>query len=147
MILPLAILYSCFMYYFWPVFQISKQLESVSRSPVYVHFSDTLSRLSTIRSYGQEDQFIEEFEVKADKNTRAYWKRSTQHTQYTHSHLLLFFPAYLFTFRIDILRLSNQEHRCDILFIYIHNGTLQDYMENAGFYSMGVSHAVVQRIF
>lgn len=35
-----------------------KRLEAVARSPVYALFSETLSGLSTIRSYGAQNRFI-----------------------------------------------------------------------------------------
>jgi len=68
---PLGFMYFRFMNYFRPVSRESKRLESISRSPIYVHFSETLGGLSTIRAYGQENRFIEEFEGKVNQNTRA----------------------------------------------------------------------------
>jgi hypothetical protein len=35
-----------------------QRLESVSRSPIYQHFNETLGGVSTIRSYGEADRFI-----------------------------------------------------------------------------------------
>jgi len=70
-ILPLAILYYRFMNFFRPISRESKRLESISRSPLFVQFSETLGGLSTIRAFGQQNRFIGEFEGKVDKNTRS----------------------------------------------------------------------------
>ena len=57
--------------YFREVARETKRLESISRSPVFAHFSETLGGLSTIRSYNQANRFISDFELKVDENTRA----------------------------------------------------------------------------
>ncbi|XP_064477247.1 multidrug resistance-associated protein 1-like [Ornithodoros turicata] len=43
-----------------------KRMESVTRSPVYNHFSETLSGLSSIRGYVVEKEFTDRFETKVD---------------------------------------------------------------------------------
>jgi ABC-type multidrug transport system fused ATPase/permease subunit len=48
----------------------TKRLESVSRSPVYAQFSETLGGITTIRAYGQASRFIDGFEERVDNNTR-----------------------------------------------------------------------------
>ena len=45
------------------------RLESVTRSPIYADFSEALSGLSTIRSYGLQQKFAEKLEVAVDTNT------------------------------------------------------------------------------
>ena len=50
-----------------------KRIESVSSSPVYAHFSQTLNGVSTIRAYGAEDRITKEIESKVDANHRAYF--------------------------------------------------------------------------
>ena len=50
-----------------------KRIESTTRSPVYVHFSETLTGVSTIRAYGYQDRFIQESEEKVDKNLIYYF--------------------------------------------------------------------------
>ncbi|GAB0092997.1 hypothetical protein DMENIID0001_080490 [Sergentomyia squamirostris] len=60
-------------YYFIQTFYVatSRQLErigSVTRSPIYSHFSETLTGQSTIRAYNKQDGFTKENENKVDHN-------------------------------------------------------------------------------
>ncbi|KAJ3403600.1 hypothetical protein HDV05_007743 [Chytridiales sp. JEL 0842] len=50
-----------------------KRLESVSRSPLYSNFSETLNGVSTIRAYGQSDRFISQNQDKTDFNHRSFY--------------------------------------------------------------------------
>ncbi|KAJ3098524.1 hypothetical protein HDU97_003943 [Phlyctochytrium planicorne] len=50
-----------------------KRLESVSRSPLYSQFSETLNGVATIRAYGQSERFKNQSQVKLDENHRAYY--------------------------------------------------------------------------
>lgn len=50
-----------------------KRLDSISKSPIYAHFSETLGGLSTIRAYGKQDQARNENMNKIDINQRAYF--------------------------------------------------------------------------
>lgn len=50
-----------------------KRLDSVSRSPVYAHFQESLGGLSTIRAYRQQKRFVVENEWRMDANLRAYF--------------------------------------------------------------------------
>ncbi|KAI8849966.1 P-loop containing nucleoside triphosphate hydrolase protein [Chytridium lagenaria] len=50
-----------------------KRLESVSRSPLYSQFSETLSGVATIRAYGQSGRFSKQSQEKVDSNHRAYY--------------------------------------------------------------------------
>ena len=103
-VVPLTFIYIRILNYFREVNRSTKRLDSVSRSPVYAHFSEvshvviqpadkmrdvtqssnfflsnqTLGGLTTIRAYGETSRFIHEFDYKLDNNTRAYynWKAS-----------------------------------------------------------------------
>lgn len=48
-----------------------KRLESVSKSPIYSHFGETISGASMIRAYGLRDHFVRESQMRVDKNHRA----------------------------------------------------------------------------
>ena len=50
-----------------------KRLESVSRSPIYSHFGETLNGASTIRAYGLQKSFILHSESLVDKNQVCYF--------------------------------------------------------------------------
>jgi len=76
-IIPLGFLYFKILNYFREVSRETKRLESISRSPVYAHFSETLGGLTTIRAYGAPLRFKDEFEGKVDVNTRAYYNNKS----------------------------------------------------------------------
>lgn len=50
-----------------------KRLESVSRSPIYTHFNETLLGTSVIRAFGEQDRFIRESDQRVDHNQKAYF--------------------------------------------------------------------------
>jgi ABC-type multidrug transport system fused ATPase/permease subunit len=76
-IIPLAVIYFYFLNYFREVSRETKRLESISRSPVYAHFSETLGGLVTIRAYGEGNRFMGDFEGKVDENTKAYYNNKS----------------------------------------------------------------------
>jgi ATP-binding cassette subfamily C (CFTR/MRP) protein 1 len=74
----LAIVATMPLYYFIQAFyrrtsRELKRLDSISRSPLYAHFSETLTGLSTIRAFGVTDQFSRTNIEKLDENGRAYY--------------------------------------------------------------------------
>ncbi|KAI9303307.1 hypothetical protein BJ944DRAFT_241568 [Cunninghamella echinulata] len=49
-----------------------KRLNSVSRSPIYVQFNETVNGVSTIRAFGCQQRFINENYNKVDSNNRSF---------------------------------------------------------------------------
>lgn len=50
-----------------------KRLDSVTRSPIYSHFGETLSGVNTIRAYNSTKRFIAESNHRVDTNQRCYY--------------------------------------------------------------------------
>eukprot|EP00741_Cyanophora_paradoxa_P016796 tig00020941_g16221.t1 len=50
-----------------------QRLESVSKSPVYTNFGETLTGVSTIRAYGVQERFTRVNDERTDKNNRAFY--------------------------------------------------------------------------
>ncbi|KPU73778.1 uncharacterized protein Dana_GF14209, isoform L [Drosophila ananassae] len=67
-IVPIAILYYFAQRFYVATSRQLMRLESVSRSPIYSHFGETVTGASTIRAYNVGDRFIEESDAKVDKN-------------------------------------------------------------------------------
>ncbi|XP_047183532.1 ATP-binding cassette sub-family C member 3 isoform X3 [Scophthalmus maximus] len=50
-----------------------KRLESVSRSPIYSNFSETITGASVIRAYGRHSAFVLMSDTKVDENQKSYY--------------------------------------------------------------------------
>jgi ATP-binding cassette, subfamily C (CFTR/MRP), member 1 len=70
---PFALIYYYIQRYYLRTSRELKRLESVTRSPVYSHFQESLGGISTIRAYEQTDRFMKENEWRIDLNLRAYF--------------------------------------------------------------------------
>jgi len=73
LIVPLAALYLYIQRYYLRTSRELKRLDSISRSPIYAHFQESLSGISTIRAYRQQKRFSLENEWRVDANLRAYF--------------------------------------------------------------------------
>ncbi|NWI58575.1 MRP3 protein, partial [Calyptomena viridis] len=72
-IVPLAILYFFVQRFYVATSRQLKRLESVSRSPIYSHFSETVSGASVIRAYRRVKAFIHMSDLKVDENQKSYY--------------------------------------------------------------------------
>jgi len=72
-IFPLGALYYFVQRYYIATSRQLKRIESVTRSPIYAHFSETLSGVATIRAYNKQALFTIENENKVDYNLQAYY--------------------------------------------------------------------------
>ncbi|KXX78551.1 Metal resistance protein YCF1 [Madurella mycetomatis] len=73
LIIPLSLMYLWIQRYYLRTSRELKRLDSVSRSPIYAHFQESLGGISTIRAYRQQDRFELENEWRVDGNLRAYF--------------------------------------------------------------------------
>ncbi|XP_061182250.1 multidrug resistance-associated protein 1-like isoform X1 [Saccostrea echinata] len=71
--LPLALLYVAVQRFYVATSRQLKRLESTLRSPIFSHFGESISGVSTIRAYGQQSRFISDSERKVDENNQCYF--------------------------------------------------------------------------
>lgn len=72
-VLPVSILYYFIQRFYVATSRQLKRLESITRSPVYSHFSETLAGASTIRAYGAEERFCSRSNSLIDDNQICYY--------------------------------------------------------------------------
>ncbi|KAL2917396.1 Transporter of the ATP-binding cassette (ABC) [Polyrhizophydium stewartii] len=72
-VLPVVLLYLWIARLYLTTSRELKRLESVSRSPIYTQFSETLAGVSTLRAFGQLDRFQAMNNDKVDLNHRSFF--------------------------------------------------------------------------
>ncbi|XP_028333034.1 canalicular multispecific organic anion transporter 2 isoform X2 [Gouania willdenowi] len=72
-IVPLACIYVFVQRFYVATSRQLKRLESVSRSPIYSHFSETITGCSVIRAYGRHSAFVLMSDFKVDENQKSYY--------------------------------------------------------------------------
>lgn len=72
LILPLGVLYIYYQQYYLRTSRELRRLDSVSRSPIFANFQESLTGVSTIRAYGKEERFKFLNQSRVDKNMSAY---------------------------------------------------------------------------
>uniref|UniRef100_A0AAG5CWY7 ABC-type glutathione-S-conjugate transporter n=1 Tax=Anopheles atroparvus TaxID=41427 RepID=A0AAG5CWY7_ANOAO len=71
-IVPIGILYYGVQRFYVATSRQLKRLESVSRSPIYSHFGETIQGVQTIRAYNVQERFITESDERVDSNQLCY---------------------------------------------------------------------------
>ncbi|XP_049501524.1 ATP-binding cassette sub-family C member 2 [Panthera uncia] len=69
-IIPLGIIYTFVQMLYVATSRQLKRLDSVTRSPIYSHFSETVSGLSVIRAFEHQQRFLKHNEVGIDTNQK-----------------------------------------------------------------------------
>lgn len=72
-VIPLAILYAFTQRYFVQTAREIKRLDSVTKSPLLAHFSETLQGTVTIRAYGEQHRFMATNAQRLDTNQTSYF--------------------------------------------------------------------------
>lgn len=72
-IVPLMAVYRRTQIYYVPSSRQLKRIESNLRSPIFSHFAETLDGVSSIRAFGQQQQFTIENLSRVQRNMRAYY--------------------------------------------------------------------------
>ncbi|XP_039857920.1 canalicular multispecific organic anion transporter 1 [Simochromis diagramma] len=72
-IIPLAVIYFFVQRIYVATSRQLRRLDSVSRSPIYSHFGETVSGLSVIRAYKHQERFLKHNEVTIDENLKSVY--------------------------------------------------------------------------
>ncbi|XP_066550054.1 ATP-binding cassette sub-family C member 2 isoform X2 [Amia ocellicauda] len=72
-IIPLSIFYYFILRFYVATSRQLRRLDSVSRSPIYSHFGETVSGLSVIRAYGHQERFLRHNETTIDNNLKSVY--------------------------------------------------------------------------
>ncbi|NWV02808.1 MRP2 protein, partial [Ptilonorhynchus violaceus] len=72
-IIPLGIFYYFVLRFYISTSRQLRRLDSVTRSPIYSHFGETVSGLSVIRAYGHQERFLKQNEITMDINQKSVY--------------------------------------------------------------------------
>ncbi|XP_074015050.1 ATP-binding cassette sub-family C member 2 isoform X2 [Numenius arquata] len=72
-IIPLSIFYYFVLRFYVSTSRQLRRLDSVTRSPIYSHFGETVSGLSVIRAYGHQERFLQRNESTMDINQKTVY--------------------------------------------------------------------------
>ncbi|XP_030234304.1 ATP-binding cassette sub-family C member 2 [Gadus morhua] len=72
-IIPLAVVYYFVQRFYVGTSRQLRRLDSVSRSPIYSHFGETVAGLSVIRAYGHQERFLKHNETTMDENIKSVY--------------------------------------------------------------------------
>ncbi|NXE03591.1 MRP2 protein, partial [Lophotis ruficrista] len=72
-IIPLSVFYYFVLRFYVSTSRQLRRLDSVTRSPIYSHFGETVSGLSVIRAYGHQERFLQQNERTMDINQKSVY--------------------------------------------------------------------------
>ncbi|KAG9510799.1 Multidrug resistance-associated protein 1 [Fragariocoptes setiger] len=72
-VIPIVILYFLFQIFYVATSRQLKRIESMTKSPIYSHFGETVAGTSSIRAYGVTQQFILESNHRINVNNSSYY--------------------------------------------------------------------------
>ncbi|KAK3708221.1 hypothetical protein RRG08_023630 [Elysia crispata] len=72
-LIPIVIVFMVIQNYYVRTSRQLKRIESIARSPIYVHFSESVTGAAVIRAYGAADRFVQESERRVDRNQVYYF--------------------------------------------------------------------------
>ncbi|XP_054164141.1 multidrug resistance-associated protein 1-like [Oppia nitens] len=76
-VFPISVIYYLIQQFFIPTSRQLKRIDSITRSPIYSHFSETVNGSSSIRAYGVTEKFIQESNRRVDDNHICYYSSFT----------------------------------------------------------------------
>merc|ERR1711968_186723 len=74
--LPIVALYVVIQRYFVPTSRETQRLESISRSPIYAHFGESVTGIKTIQAFHRQKKFIAISDELMDVNAAAYMTKT-----------------------------------------------------------------------
>ncbi|XP_031432945.1 multidrug resistance-associated protein 1-like [Clupea harengus] len=74
-LLPLTLFYVFIQSFYVATSCQLRRLESVSRSPIYTHFNETVQGASVVRAFGEQRRFILQANSRVDQNQTSYFPR------------------------------------------------------------------------
>jgi ABC-type multidrug transport system fused ATPase/permease subunit len=78
-LIPVTWIYYQVAQFYRPSARDCQRLESVTRSPIFNRFQESLNGTSTIKAFGETGRFIADNDEKLDRNQRTFWaQRSTE---------------------------------------------------------------------
>ncbi|XP_035826216.1 multidrug resistance-associated protein 1 [Aplysia californica] len=76
-LIPVIIFFFIVLRFYIPTSRQLRRIEHVTRSPIYTHFSESVSGCSTIRAYNVTDRFVNESKRRVDYNVVYFFAAST----------------------------------------------------------------------
>ena len=107
-----------FQRFFIPTHRQLRRIESKARSPIYSHFSETLSGVSVIRAFKLQRRFEEEAEKRLDHYLQSIYLTQTIN-QYVSSTRLLFLNIRFLSLLWICLYLSHMANRTLSIMVHI----------------------------